>query len=90
MGRPICRVSSLVSHHSVRDRHRSLNLRGRGTQALHLRQVGVVRVPAGKLVGLFADPAVAVAVSKKDLIGVKYSTVQYTVKSLSVPIAEEL
>ena len=71
MGRPICRVSSLVSHHSVRDRHRSLNLRGRGTQALHLRQVGVIRVPTGKLVGLFADPAVAVAVSKKRLESLK-------------------
>ena len=72
MGRPSCRVSSLVSHHSVRDRHHSLNLRGCGTQALHLRQVWVIRVPAGKLVGLFADPAVAMAISKERLESLEY------------------
>ena len=73
MGGPICRVSSLVSHDSVRNRHSSLNLRGRGTQALHLRQVWVIGVPAGKLVGLFADPAVAMAVSK-----IRLESLQYT------------
>ena len=62
MGGPIGRVASLASHHSARGRHHSLNLRRRGTQALHLRQVGVIRVPAGELVGLLADPAVAMAV----------------------------
>ena len=62
MGGPMGRVPTLASHHSARGRHHSLNLRRGGTQGLHLRQVGVVRVPAGELVGRFADPAVAMAV----------------------------
>ena len=64
MGGPMGRVTSLASHHSARGRHHSLNLRRGGTQGLHLRQVGVIRVPAGELVGLLADPSIALAVPK--------------------------
>ena len=64
MGCSIGRVSSLVIHHSCRDGHVLLDLGRSGSQALHLRQVGIARVPARELVGLFADPAVALAVPK--------------------------
>ena len=72
MGGPMGRVASLASHHSARGRHHSLNLRRRGTQALHLRQVGVIRVPAGELVRLLADPAVAMAVPWKRVLESEY------------------